>query len=80
MGMAMVSYALNLSLGVLVGGLGARLRLYARLGCRKSVATRVAVVLGGVELDRLCLGGGRGVRRGALTVPQGWDVGSGVLR
>ncbi|WPL80742.1 lysylphosphatidylglycerol synthase domain-containing protein [Bordetella hinzii] len=42
-GIAMMSYALNLNLGVLVGGLGARLRLYGRLGCRKSLPTRVAL-------------------------------------
>ena len=36
-------YETDLNLGVLLGGLGARLRLYARLGCRKATATRVAV-------------------------------------
>lgn len=43
MAIAMLSYALNLNLGVLIGGLGTRLRLYTRLGCRQSVATRVTL-------------------------------------
>lgn len=42
-GVAMLSYALNLNLGMLLGGFGARLRLYLRMGCRKSVPTRVAL-------------------------------------
>lgn len=42
-GIAMLSYAINLSLGMLLGGFGTRLRLYVRMGCRKSLATRVAL-------------------------------------
>src|SRR5690606_12062864 len=42
-GIAMISYALNLNLGMLIGGFGARLRLYLRMGCRKSVPTRIAL-------------------------------------
>ncbi|MGV2899604.1 lysylphosphatidylglycerol synthase domain-containing protein [Achromobacter sp. AGC78] len=80
MGIAMVSYALNLSLGVLVGGLGARLRMYARLGCRKSVATRVAVFSAASNWIGYAWVAGVVFVSGALTVPKGWDVGSGVLR
>lgn len=43
MGFAMLSYALNINLGTLIGGFGARLRFYLRLGYRKSVPTRVAL-------------------------------------
>lgn len=42
-GIAMLSYALNLNLGMLLGGFATRLRLYLRMGCRKSVPTRVAL-------------------------------------
>ncbi|MDX3988680.1 MAG: lysylphosphatidylglycerol synthase domain-containing protein [Achromobacter sp.] len=80
LGVAMVSYALNLSLGVLVGGLGARLRLYARLGCRKAVATRVAVFSAASNWIGYAWVAGAVFVSGALPVPQGWDVGSGVLR
>lgn len=80
LGVAMVSYALNLSLGVLVGGLGARLRLYARLGCRKAVATRVAVFSAASNWIGYAWVAGAVFVSGALPVPKGWDVGSGVLR
>jgi uncharacterized membrane protein YbhN (UPF0104 family) len=43
MGFAMLSYALNINLGTLIGGFGARLRFYLRLGYRKSIPTRVAL-------------------------------------
>lgn len=42
-GIAMLSYALNINLGTLIGGFGVRLRLYLRMGYRKSVPTRVAL-------------------------------------
>lgn len=80
LGVALVSYALNLSLGVLVGGLGARLRLYARLGCRKAVATRVALFSAASNWIGYAWVAGAVFVSGALPVPQGWDVGSGVLR
>lgn len=40
---AMLSYAMNINLGMLLGGFGVRLRLYLRMGCRKSVPTRVTL-------------------------------------
>ncbi|WP_236844622.1 lysylphosphatidylglycerol synthase domain-containing protein [Bordetella sp. 15P40C-2] len=43
LGFAMLSYALNINLGTIIGGFGARLRFYLRLGYRKSVPTRVAL-------------------------------------
>lgn len=72
LGVAMLSYALNLNLGVLVGGLGARLRLYARLGCRKSVATRVALF--SAVSNWVGYGWVAGVlfASGAIVVPAGW--------
>lgn len=80
LGVAMLSYALNLNLGVLLGGLGARLRLYARLGCRKATATRVAVfsaVSNGIGYGWVA---GVVFASGAIVVPAGWEIGGGMLR
>ena len=80
LGVAMVSYALNLNLGVLVGGLGARLRLYTRLGCRKSVATRVALFAAASNWIGYAWLAGALFALGAVPVPAGWEIGSGMLR
>lgn len=80
LGVAMMSYALNLSLGVLLGGLGARLRLYARLGCRKSVATRVALFSAVSNWIGYAWIAGVLFAAGAVPVPQGWAIGSNLLR
>jgi uncharacterized membrane protein YbhN (UPF0104 family) len=80
LGVAMMSYALNLSLGVLLGGLGARLRLYARLGCRKSVATRVALFSAVSNWVGYAWVAGALFVAGAVPVPQGWAIGSNLLR
>ncbi|HUH41021.1 MAG TPA: YbhN family protein, partial [Castellaniella sp.] len=45
-GVSMISYAVNLNLGMLLGGVGVRMRLYMRLGCRKSLPARVAIFSG----------------------------------
>ena len=74
LGVTAVSYAFNLNLGKLVGGLGIRYRLYARLGLRGGQIGRVltmsiftnwlgyGVLAGGVFLFRL------------LPVPADWHV------
>ena len=74
LGVTAVSYAFNLNLGMLVGGLGIRYRLYARLGLRGGQIGRVltmsiftnwlgyGVLAGGVFLFRL------------LPVPADWHV------
>ncbi|MFD4836655.1 lysylphosphatidylglycerol synthase domain-containing protein [Achromobacter sp. NPDC058515] len=80
LGVAMVSYALNLNLGVLLGGLGARLRLYTRLGCRKSVATRVALFSAATNWIGYGWLAGALFAWGAVPVPEGWEIGSGMLR
>jgi glycosyltransferase 2 family protein len=41
MGVNFVSYAFNLCIGSIVGGVGFRYRLYSRLGLRKGVITRI---------------------------------------
>lgn len=80
LGVAMVSYALNLNLGVLLGGLGARLRLYTRLGCRKSMATRVALFTAASNWIGYGWLAGALFLLGAVPVPAGWEIGSGMLR
>ncbi|WP_313621638.1 lysylphosphatidylglycerol synthase domain-containing protein [Achromobacter sp.] len=80
LGVAMLSYALNLNLGVLVGGLGARLRLYTRLGCRKSVATRVALFAAASNWIGYAWLAGVLFALGVVPVPAGWEIGSGMLR
>ncbi|QKQ47534.1 MULTISPECIES: lysylphosphatidylglycerol synthase transmembrane domain-containing protein [Achromobacter] len=80
LGVAMTSYALNLNLGVLLGGLGARLRLYARLGCRKSVATRVALFSAASNWIGYGWLAGALLALGSVPVPEGWGVGTAVLR
>lgn len=80
LGVAMMSYALNLNLGVLLGGLGARLRLYARLGCRKSVATRVTLFSAVSNWIGYAWIAGALFAAGAVSVPQGWAIGSHLLR
>mgnify|MGYP002041241680 FL=1 len=80
LGVAMLSYALNLNLGVLVGGLGARLRLYSRLGCRKAVATRVALFAAVSNWVGYGWVAGLVFASGAVTLPPGWEIGGGVLR
>ncbi|WZB76578.1 UPF0104 family protein [Achromobacter insuavis] len=80
LGVAMLSYALNLNLGVLLGGLGTRLRLYARLGCRKATATRVAVFSAVSNWIGYGWVAGAVFVSGAITVPAGWEIGGGMLR
>jgi uncharacterized membrane protein YbhN (UPF0104 family) len=80
LGVAMTSYALNLNLGVLLGGLGARLRLYARLGCRKSVATRVALFSAATNWIGFGWLAGALFVAGAVPLPQGWGLRPDVLR
>lgn len=80
LGAAMLSYAFNLNLGVLIGGLGVRVRLYALLGCRKAVPIRVAL------FSALSNWGGYGWLAGALLlggwvpVPTAWEIGQHALR
>ncbi|OZI35280.1 hypothetical protein CEG14_09250 [Bordetella genomosp. 1] len=79
-GVALISYAMNLNLGVLVGGLGMRLRLYAKLGVRKSVATRVALFSAATNWIGYAWIGGAVFAAGAVPVPASWEIGKGVLR
>ncbi|NYT69941.1 lysylphosphatidylglycerol synthase domain-containing protein [Pusillimonas noertemannii] len=79
-GIAALSYAMNLNLGVLVGGVAIRLRLYHRLGVRASTAARV------VAFSTLTNWIGYGWLAGvvfmadAMPLPGAWDVGSTVIQ
>ena len=80
MGVTFISYAFNLNLGSLVGGVAFRYRLYSRLGLRNSTITRVLgfsmltnwfgyfVVAGGA----FCFW--------PMTLPPDWRIGSEGLR
>lgn len=80
MGIAAISYAMNLNLGVLVGGVAVRLRLYHQLGVRASTAGRV------VAFATLTNWIGYGWLAGALfmadamPLPGAWDVGRTVIQ
>lgn len=80
MGISSLSYAMNLSLGVLVGGVAIRFRLYHRLGVRASTAARV------VAFSTLTNWVGYGwlagllFMIGAMPLPGRWNVGTTVLQ
>lgn len=80
LGVTAISYSLNQNLGVLLGGLAVRFRLYAKLGLDNGVIGRVFLFssltnwlgygwLGGI----LFLGGW-------VPTPEGWGLGQGLLR
>lgn len=75
-----ISYAFNLNLGSLVGGVAMRLRLYAREGLRHPIPAKVL----GLSLTTNWLGYGllAGVlfATGWLAPPAGWAVSSTALR
>ncbi|HEU4458343.1 MAG TPA: lysylphosphatidylglycerol synthase domain-containing protein [Methylibium sp.] len=75
-----VSYAFNLNLGSLVGGIAFRYRLYARLGLDNATTTRVlAASLVTNWLGYLALAGVV-FALGIVTPPEGWKIGALALR
>lgn len=80
LGIAMISYAFNLNLGVLIGGLGVRFRLYTRLGCRKAVPMRITLFSALSNWIGFGWVAGTVFVTGAVPVPEGWEVGGGALR
>ncbi len=77
---AFVSYAFNLNLGSLVGGVAVRYRLYARLGLETGVVTRIlGFSLITNWLGYLVLGGAVFLFR-PLDLPPDWEMGSAGLR
>lgn len=80
LGVTAISYSLNQNLGVLLGGVAVRFRLYAKLGLGNGEISRVFLFstitnwlgygwLGGI----LFLGG-------FVPTPEGWGLGQGLLR
>ncbi len=75
-----ISYAFNLNLGSLIGGVAFRYRLYSRLGLGKGVITRI------VSMSMLTNWLGYVLLAGflfsvwPLTPPEGWGIDEGVLR
>ena len=80
MGVSSLSYAMNLNLGVLVGGVAIRFRLYHRLGVRAATAGKV------VAFSTLTNWIGYGWLAGvlfmmdAIPLPGAWDLGRTVLQ
>lgn len=80
MGIASLSYAMNLNLGVLVGGVAIRFRLYHRLGVRAATAGKV------VAFSTLTNWIGYGWLAGVLFIggsvplPDSWDIGRVLLQ
>lgn len=77
---AFVSYAFNLNLGALVGGVALRYRLYTRLGLEAATVTQVlALSLLTNWLGYLLLAGAAFCAF-PLALPPSWPLGSGSLR
>lgn len=79
MTIAFVSYAFNLSLGNLIGGVGVRMRLYARMGLRTGAVVRVL----GLSVVTNWLGyfalAGTLFALQVVQLPRGWNVGTQAL-
>ena len=79
MGVNAISYAFNLNLGSLVGGVAFRYRLYSRLGLSNGIITRV------MSLSMLTNWLGYVLLSGVifllwpLELPEGWKIGNGAL-
>lgn len=81
LGIAMISYALNLNLGVLIGGLAVRLRLYAHLlGLRRSAILRLTGFSVTTNWVGYCWIAGAVFASGVTPIPQSWHIGGMALR
>jgi len=79
-GVAAMSYAMNLSLGVIVGGIAMRLRIYRRLHVRPGVAFQVVLFSTATNwIGYFWLAGGLFVS-GLLPVPEGWHMGASAVQ
>lgn len=77
---AFISYAFNLNLGALVGGIAMRLRLYAREGLRHPLPAKIlALSMASNWLGYALLAGGLFLF-GWLEPPPQWRIGAGALR
>lgn len=77
---AFVSYAFNLNMGSLIGGVGFRYRLYSRFGLDNGTITRVMGLSIAANWLGYLLVAGTVFSLGAVSVPPGWEIGSRGLR
>jgi uncharacterized membrane protein YbhN (UPF0104 family) len=75
-----ISYAFNLNMGALVGGVAFRYRLYSRLGLETQVVTRVVVLSMLTNWLGYLLLAGIAFCWDPLTLPADWKLGRGGLR
>lgn len=80
LGIAVISYALNLNLGVLIGGLAVRLRLYGALGLRRSAILRLTGFSVTTNWMGYCWIAGAVLASGVTPVPPEWHIGNLALR
>ncbi len=80
MGVAFVSYAFNLNLGTLVGGVGFRWRLYARLGLDGDTIARVLAFSVLTNWLGYLMVAGAAFCLGPPALPPDWGLGSAGLR
>ncbi|MBU9365996.1 flippase-like domain-containing protein [Burkholderia multivorans] len=81
LGIAAISYALNLNLGVLIGGLAVRLRLYAALlGLRRSAILRLTGFSVATNWIGYGLIAGAVFASGVTPIPASWHIGGIALR
>jgi glycosyltransferase 2 family protein len=77
---AFVSYAFNLNMGSLIGGVGFRYRLYSRFGLDNATITRVlALSIAANWLGYLAVAGAVFSLR-VIAVPPGWEIGTDGLQ
>ena len=79
-GIGFTCYAFNLNLGSLVGGVALRYRLYASLGLRAEVITRILALSVLTNWLGYCCVAGCVFLLARLSVPAGWELGSEGLR
>ena len=74
------AYAFNLNLGALVGGMGLRIRLYARHGLDAADTAKVIAISVSTNWLGYLLLAGAAFASGAVEPPEGWGVGAPALR
>lgn len=80
MGVTFISYAFNLNLGSMVGGIGLRFRLYSRLGLKPQDIARVVGVSLLTNWSGYLLAAGVAFLFWPPDLPPGWKLDSGGLR
>ncbi|MEO6031859.1 MAG: lysylphosphatidylglycerol synthase domain-containing protein [Burkholderiaceae bacterium] len=79
-GVGFISYAFNLNIGSLVGGVAFRYKLYSRLGLQTEVITRVLALSLATNWLGYCFLAGAVFLFQPLALPTDWKLGSGGLQ